>query len=361
MRRSMVLAALMLAMGAALPAWAADSEDCSWPEPAVTLLRTDPDRLVFACRRQAEQNDAYAQYNLGFLYETGQGVPQSSDEAMMWWRKAAAQGDAHAQLTLGLMHHMGRVALRDDAAMPGSHGSAARKGDAVARNGLGAPVVMGQGPAVVPAPGGRAPRAAVAAPQLLLASLGAADDIVDADIDRLPKWRRVRDWMTSGATAHGDPALAGWASWAASLRGLPVAARLDAINRRVNTDFRYASDPEVWGLRNYWGTPSEVVAKRATDCKGFAIMKFWLARLAGLDDGDLALLVGILPGTGQMHAVLLVGTNGTPVVLDVLHADVIDIGEFGNFRPLVAADLRGLKLFVRELTGAAQAADVGPN
>jgi hypothetical protein len=75
----------------------------------------------------------------------------------------------------------------------------------------------------------------------------------------------------------------------------------------------------------YWGTPSEIVLKGATDCKGFAIMKFWLARLPGLDDGELALLIGILPSTHQMHAVLLVATTGTPVVLDNRPADVVDI------------------------------------
>jgi predicted transglutaminase-like cysteine proteinase len=167
--------------------------------------------------------------------------------------------------------------------------------------------------------------------------------------------------MVDGAAAHRDPALAGWASWAASLRSVPVAARLDAINRRVNTVFRYAPDLEVWGVRNYWVTPSEVAANGATDCKGFAIMKFWLARLAGLDDNDLALLVGILPSRLRMHAVLLAGANGTPVVLDVLHADVVDIAAFGDFRPLVAADLRGLRLFVRESSSSAPAEAGGPN
>jgi len=203
--------------------------------------------------------------------------------------------------------------------------------------------------------------ATASSPQLLFANFDASQNTVKLNNARLPKWQRVRDWMVDGAVAHSDPALAGWASWAASLRGLPVAARLDAINRRVNTEIRYATDFEIWGVRNHWGTPSEIVLKGATDCKGFAIMKFWLARLAGLDDGELALLIGILPSTHQMHAVLLVATTGTPVVLDNRHADVVEVGAFGDFRPVVAGDLQGLHLFVADPTGAGRPIEVAEN
>ena len=45
-------------------------------------------------RKAAEQNHAKAQYNIGFMYEHGQGVPQNYHGAMNWYRKAADQGDA---------------------------------------------------------------------------------------------------------------------------------------------------------------------------------------------------------------------------------------------------------------------------
>ena len=90
-------------------------------------------------------------------------------------------------------------------------------------------------------------------------------------------------------------------------------------------------------------------------------MKFWLVRLPGLDDGELALLIGILPSTHQLHAVLLVATTGTPMVLDNRHADVVDIGAFGDFRPVVAADLQELHLFVGDPTGAGRPIEVAEN
>ena len=42
------------------------------------------------------QGAASAQYNLGFMYLNGQGVPQNYAEAAKWYRKAAVQGDVDA-------------------------------------------------------------------------------------------------------------------------------------------------------------------------------------------------------------------------------------------------------------------------
>ena len=48
-------------------------------------------------RKAAEQGYAAAQYNLGLMYEYGQGVPQDYREALVWYRKAADQGDEKAK------------------------------------------------------------------------------------------------------------------------------------------------------------------------------------------------------------------------------------------------------------------------
>ena len=45
-------------------------------------------------RDLAEQGDAEAQYNLGVMYDNGQGVAQDYAEAVKWYRRAAEQGDA---------------------------------------------------------------------------------------------------------------------------------------------------------------------------------------------------------------------------------------------------------------------------
>ena len=47
-------------------------------------------------RKAAEQGLASAQYNLGYFYYYGHGVPEDEDAAQYWMQKAAEQGDKDA-------------------------------------------------------------------------------------------------------------------------------------------------------------------------------------------------------------------------------------------------------------------------
>ena len=60
---------------------------------------------IAALRARAEAGDAEAQYDLGVMYASGEGVPQDYAEAVRWYRLAAEQGDAGAQSFLGAMYH----------------------------------------------------------------------------------------------------------------------------------------------------------------------------------------------------------------------------------------------------------------
>jgi TPR repeat protein len=132
MYRWVVMAGLLLAMGAALPARADELADCG---SAGTLMKTDPDRAVSACRHLADQGDAGAQYNLGVAYANGQGVAQNYAEAIKWFRKAADQGDAHAQYGLGVAYAKGHGIPRDFVQAHVWFNLAAAQGDAEAAKG----------------------------------------------------------------------------------------------------------------------------------------------------------------------------------------------------------------------------------
>ena len=54
-----------------------------------------------ALRARADQGLAEAQFNLGIMYDGGQGVAQDYAEAVRWFRKAADQSLAAAQFNLG--------------------------------------------------------------------------------------------------------------------------------------------------------------------------------------------------------------------------------------------------------------------
>jgi TPR repeat protein len=64
----------------------------------------------------AERGNARAQAMVGFMYATGQGVPQAYDAAGYWYRLAAEQGDTTAQYLLGLAYDKGQGVPQDEIA-----------------------------------------------------------------------------------------------------------------------------------------------------------------------------------------------------------------------------------------------------
>jgi TPR repeat protein len=61
----------------------------------------------------AERGSAAAQSYLGYMFETGRGVPLNYTEAAMWYRRAAEQGDGLAQYSLGLLYDRGQGVPQD--------------------------------------------------------------------------------------------------------------------------------------------------------------------------------------------------------------------------------------------------------
>lgn len=64
-------------------------------------------------RAAAEQGEPYAQFALGYVYEHGLGVAPEPVAALRWYRAAAAQGNLAARNNLGLMYEQGRGVARD--------------------------------------------------------------------------------------------------------------------------------------------------------------------------------------------------------------------------------------------------------
>lgn len=90
----------------------------------------DPDRdRAQELLRKAERGDAESQGHLGYLYETGRGVPQSFAEALRWYGEAARNGSALALYCLGRMHEEGRGVSQDYGKASGYYREAASKGE----------------------------------------------------------------------------------------------------------------------------------------------------------------------------------------------------------------------------------------
>ncbi len=62
----------------------------------------------------AEEGDPMAQYELGIMYQNGEGVPQNYSKAVKWFRKSAEKGDAAAQLSLARIYDKGHGVQQND-------------------------------------------------------------------------------------------------------------------------------------------------------------------------------------------------------------------------------------------------------
>jgi TPR repeat protein len=96
-------------------------------------------------RPLAEDGHAKSQYNLGVLYDNGDGVPQDYKTALQWYTLAAEQGDASAQHSLGSMYRYGEGVLQDYKTALKWYTLAAEQGHAHAQHNLGYRYYEGQG------------------------------------------------------------------------------------------------------------------------------------------------------------------------------------------------------------------------
>ncbi|MGA2147672.1 MAG: tetratricopeptide repeat protein [Bryobacteraceae bacterium] len=85
----------------------------------------------------AKQGDAVAQFNLGSMYDEGQGVRQDYTEAIRWYREAAEQGNVSAQFNLALAYESGHGVPQDYVEAVRWYRKAAEQGEARAQNNLG--------------------------------------------------------------------------------------------------------------------------------------------------------------------------------------------------------------------------------
>jgi TPR repeat protein len=75
--------------------------------------RGDYQRAARKFRPPAHHGNAAAQTYLGFMNQTGRGVPQFRPGAVKWYARAAEQGNPVAQYNLGLLYDKGHGVPQD--------------------------------------------------------------------------------------------------------------------------------------------------------------------------------------------------------------------------------------------------------
>lgn len=109
------------------------------------LSRGDYETAVKEFTKLAEQGDASAQANLGYMYYAGEGVAQSFENAVYWYRKAATQGNRDAQYNLAVSYAFGEGVKQDLTEAAIWYRRAGEQGHVVSQYSLGISYAYGEG------------------------------------------------------------------------------------------------------------------------------------------------------------------------------------------------------------------------
>ena len=167
-------------------------------------------------------------------------------------------------------------------------------------------------------------------------------------VSQVPQSRRWRSLLEERATPYfADSCSASEPSCAGKLRGRLAEAvaiariqddrdAIDTVNKAVNSGLKYKRDLDGYGVQDYWATVDETLTRGTGDCEEFAILKMWMLLAAGFDRSQIRLQLVKLLKTGEDHAILVVDTGATRLVLDNLSAWVRDNGEVSEYLPLLS-------------------------
>jgi len=95
--------------------------------------------------KTAQKGDASAQFHVGTLYLSGQGVPQNNGEALKWLRKASEQGSVKARYMIGNCYSHGWGVPKSEREAATHWRQAAAQGLAAAQYNLGFSYMYAEG------------------------------------------------------------------------------------------------------------------------------------------------------------------------------------------------------------------------
>jgi predicted transglutaminase-like cysteine proteinase len=120
--------------------------------------------------------------------------------------------------------------------------------------------------------------------------------------------------------------------------------KLKAVNDFFN-HIPNVSDMDNWGVKDYWATPLEFIAKNGGDCEDFAIAKYFTLRKLNVTGSKLSLTYVRAYSTMKKltiipHLVLTYypGPDVDPLVLDNLMADILPASRRTDLIPTYSFD-----------------------
>jgi predicted transglutaminase-like cysteine proteinase len=127
-----------------------------------------------------------------------------------------------------------------------------------------------------------------------------------------------------------------WLRLRESLKNAPLMEKMRKVTAFFN-QWPYKTDNLLWGVDDYWETPSEFINKSG-DCEDYAIVKYFAMRSLGVPAERLRVAAIKNAITGNGHAVLVVITDDNAFVMDNVTNAVVSHTRLGHYRPVYSVN-----------------------
>jgi len=87
---------IIMALGLAVASSAALADGKTFDDGAVAFIKGDGQAAYQIWKPLAEKGNTEAQYHLGYMFQTGTGVPADKSKALYWYHMAAKNGNGKA-------------------------------------------------------------------------------------------------------------------------------------------------------------------------------------------------------------------------------------------------------------------------
>jgi predicted transglutaminase-like cysteine proteinase len=123
-------------------------------------------------------------------------------------------------------------------------------------------------------------------------------------------------------------------------------AQLERVNHFINRSVSFVSDPQAWGVDDYWATPAQTLSLGKGDCEDFAIAKYFSLVRMGVPSEKLRLTFVKALKQNQAHMVLAYYPSASeqPLILDNLDPRIRPASERGDLLPVYSFNSHGVFL-----------------
>ncbi|AFJ01199.1 hypothetical protein Q7C_14 [Methylophaga frappieri] len=144
-----------------------------------------------------------------------------------------------------------------------------------------------------------------------------------------------------------------WQSLMDDATDLSEQEKLNAVNAFFNRNVQFIDDLALWGKKDYWATPAEMLAIGAGDCEDYSIAKYFTLKAIGIDEEKLRITYVKAIELDQAHMVLTYyeTPRSMPLVLDNLVIDIEPANRRPDLIPVYSFNGRGLWLSKSRGTG----------